>query len=92
MKTTGRYMDYKNVKTSEKMNESLKMMLKLNNDNYSLYALKYIEELEAKINFTRSCKSDSELLSCETCKFNCDDWDENHPCANCAGFEFWEAT
>lgn len=34
----------------------------------------------------------SELLSCETCKFNCDDWDDNHPCANCAGFEFWEAT
>lgn len=34
----------------------------------------------------------SEQLCCETCKFNCEDWDDNHPCASCAGFEFWEAT
>lgn len=33
-----------------------------------------------------------EQLSCETCKFLCEDWDEKHPCADCAGFEHWEAT
>lgn len=32
-----------------------------------------------------------EQLSCETCKFLCEDWDEKHPCADCAGFEHWEA-
>ena len=42
-------MDYKNIKTNPKMNETVKDMLKLNDDNYSLYALKRIEELEQLI-------------------------------------------
>ena len=43
-------MNYKNIKTNHKMNETVKDMLKLNDDNYSLYALKRIEELEQEVN------------------------------------------
>ena len=42
-------MDYKNIKINPKMNETVKDMLKLNDDNCSLYALKRIEELEQLI-------------------------------------------
>ena len=43
-------MNYKNIKTNYRMNEIVKDMLKLNDDNYSLYALKRIEELEQEVN------------------------------------------
>ena len=43
-------MNYKNIKTNHKMNETVKDILKLNDDNYSLYALKRIEELEQEVN------------------------------------------
>ena len=39
-------MDYREIKTSPEMDESLKQNLKLRGDNISLYALKRIEELE----------------------------------------------
>lgn len=50
-----------------------------------------IEELNEQLRLY-NVVGQSEQLSCETCKFNCDDWDYDHPCSNCAGFEFWEAT
>lgn len=53
--------------------------------------IRYISEMEAALHQPPAV-GQSEQLSCETCKFNCDDWDYDHPCSNCTGFEFWEAT
>lgn len=39
-------MDYKTINTTDKMNKSIKEMLRMKGDNISLYALKRIEELE----------------------------------------------
>lgn len=57
-------------------------------DTLMHFAMLYHKEQLALYDVSQQC----ELLSCETCKFNCDDWNDDHPCANCAGFEFWEAT
>lgn len=43
-------MDYKNITTTEKLNETVKDTLKMRGDNMSLYALKRIEELEKQCN------------------------------------------
>ena len=40
--------DYKSINTYPKMNETIKNLLILQNDNYTLYAAKRIEELEAE--------------------------------------------
>lgn len=40
--------DYKSINTYPKMNETIKDLLILQNDNYTLYAAKRIEELEAE--------------------------------------------
>ena len=42
--------DYKSINTYPKMNETIKDLLILQNDNYTLYAAKRIEELEAENN------------------------------------------
>lgn len=42
--------DYKSINTYPKMNETIKNLLILQNDNYTLYAAKRIEELEAENN------------------------------------------
>lgn len=61
-------------------------------ENHFEKVVKAYLKAEAKQLTISGVVQQSELLSCETCKFNCDDWDDDHPCANCAGFEFWEAT
>jgi hypothetical protein len=65
--------------------------IKPNYVNIELFAHEY-HKAKIKLLGIGGVVQQSELLSCETCKFNCDDWDDDHPCANCAGFEFWEAT
>lgn len=55
-------MNYKEIKTNEKMNLLVKDMLNLSQDNYSLYALKRIEELEEQLRIANVSKS---LLTCK---------------------------
>lgn len=48
-------------------------------------------EHKLAINYSRCCKSDSEKLSCSTCKLNFDNWDDKHPCASCCEFDNHQA-
>ena len=50
-----------------------------------------VEELNQALRlFTVS--GQSEQLSCVTCKFNTEFWDEDYPCANCCNFDKHQAT
>jgi len=44
----------------------------------------YVNWLEAKINYTHSCKSDSELLICERCKEILDTLEDDGRCEYCS--------
>lgn len=52
---------------------------------------RYLREHLEDITVTYSCKSDSELLTCDNCKHNCLVWDDNYPCATCAEMDNYVA-
>ena len=43
-------LDYKKINTYPEMTKKVKAILKKSNENFILYALKYIEELEEDLN------------------------------------------
>jgi hypothetical protein len=50
-----------------------------------------LKDYKKAINVIQCCKSDSEQLTCDTCKHNCLVWDDEHPCATCAGLDNYVA-
>ena len=74
------------------MSSKMPITTSMDNGLFKTKLYNFIEWLESEQLLLCEVVRQSEQLSCETCKFNCDYWDDNHPCANCAGFEFWEAT
>jgi len=50
-------------------------------------------ELQIKLNTfaLHNVVGQSEQLTCDNCKHNCLVWDDNHPCATCAGMDNYVA-
>ena len=59
--------DYKSINTYPKMNETIKNLLILQNDNYTLYAAKRIEELEAENDSLKETAKEIEKETARDC-------------------------
>ena len=61
-------MEWTEIKTNDKMNQTLKDCLEMQKDNISLYARKYIEELECEVK--KLSKADVIKSVCDQCKLD----------------------
>jgi hypothetical protein len=58
-------MEWTEIKTNDKMNQTLKDCLEMQKDNISLYARKYIEELECEVKKLSKADVIKSVCDCE---------------------------
>jgi hypothetical protein len=73
-------MEWTEIKTNDKMNQTLKDCLEMQKDNISLYARKYIEELECEVK--KLSKADVIKSVCDRCEGKPESAD-NVLCSDC---------
>lgn len=76
-------MEWTEIKTNEKMNQTLKDCLEMKKDNISLYARKYIEELECEVKRLSKGDVGKSVCNCKVCEKKTDYDLKDKLCPNC---------